>query len=322
MKEIRIGTNDSGQRLDKFLFKLFKTASSGMIYKWLRKKRVKINGKREENSYMLNEGDVISLYVNDEFFPSDFNDESFLKSSSDKKINKSDKDSAALSLKNKGVEIVYNDNNIILINKKSGINSHGGENSALSITIDYLKETGEYKKNESLTFTPSLCNRIDRNTEGIVIIAKNAAALREMNERIKNREIHKFYLLKAEGSFKQKEGVIEGYLLNDEALNRTSFHKTKVKGSKYSMTKYRVLSEKNGESTVEAELVTGRKHQIRVHFSAIGHPLIGDVKYGAKKNGSKSYQRLCAYKLEFDFKEKGILSYLDKKSFSVKPKSI
>lgn len=313
MKEITVGINDAEQRVDKFLFKLFGDAAGGMVYKWIRKKRIKINGKKTENSYKLQIGDVISLYVNDEFFPES------IKNNVDNSVQKDtkivDKEAVIKELNKQGIKIVYEDDNLILINKKSGINSHGGENSALGVVTNYLEKTGNYNPSESFTFSPSLCNRIDRNTEGIVIIAKNAAALREMNERIKNREIHKFYLLDAEGTIKSKEGFIEGYLVNDESLNITKYYKEPRKNSKYSRTNFKVLKTENGCSTVEAELITGRKHQIRVHFSSIGHPLCGDVKYGAKKNGRSDYQKLFAYKLIFDFKNEGILDYLNGKIF-------
>lgn len=314
MKEIQIGINDSEQRVDKFLFKLFGDLAGGMVYKWIRKKRIKINGKKTENSYKLKEGDVVSLYVNDEFFPESFKENA--DNSVQKETKAVDKTAAIKKLNQNGIKIVYEDDNIMLIDKKSGINSHGGDNSALSEVINYLNEVGAYNSGDSLTFSPSLCNRIDRNTAGIVIIAKNAAALREMNERIKNREIRKFYLLKAEGNIALKEGFIEGYLVNDEKNNITRYYKEPKKYSKYSRTNFRVLKRENGYSIAEAELVTGRKHQIRVHFASIGHPLCGDVKYGAKRNGKNDYQNLAAYKLTFDFKSDGILSYLKGKTFT------
>lgn len=276
MKQFKIGENDAGQRLDKFLAKLMKNAPMGMIYKWIRKKRVKVNGKKQEISYMLKTGDALELYINDEFF-----------------------DEAPKTVKKSTLPVVvYEDKNVLIADKPSGIAAHGETDSLLDRVQSYLYEKGEYDPNRENTFAPSLCNRIDKNTSGLVIAAKNAAALRIINEKLKNREIDKFYAARVEGELNPKEGVIEGYTKKDEKNRKMEFYSTQVEGSKYCKTEYRVLK----DNLVEVKLLTGRTHQIRASFGAIGHPLIGDVKYGAAKNGRGDFQMLRAYKIEFNFK--------------------
>ncbi len=276
MKKIIIGENDEGQRLDKFLAKLLKDAPMGMIYKWLRKKRVKVNGKKQEISYMLKNGDNLELYINDEFF------------------NEALKTVAKAS----PPEVVYEDSNLLVADKPSGIAAHGEADSLLDRVQSYLFEKGEYDPNRENTFAPALCNRIDKNTSGLVIAAKNAAALRIINEKLKNREIDKFYVARVEGELKHKTGIIEGYTKKNEKERKMEFYKTEIKGSKYCKTEYKVL----GGGLVEVRLLTGRTHQIRASFASIGHPLVGDVKYGAAKNGRADFQMLRAYKLEFNFR--------------------
>jgi len=306
MKKLTVNKNDAGQRLDKFLFKFFGSIPSSIIYKGIRKKRIKVNGKKSEISYMLREGDVLELYINDEFFESEQKDDEF------KSI------SAKLS-------VVYEDENIILADKPSGMSVHDDETKTKNTLINHIKsylfEKGEYNPEEENSFVPALCNRIDRNTSGIVIAAKNAMALRIMNEKIKNREIDKFYLCLVQGRLKEKEKTLKTYMRKDEKKNQVFCYDTPVPGGKTAITKYRVLKEGELTSLVEVELLTGRTHQIRAHFASIGHPLAGDGKYGTnefnKKVGMK-YQALYSYKLRFNFSDENELSYLNGKTFEVK----
>jgi len=306
MKKLTVNKNDAGQRLDKFLFKFFGSIPSSIIYKGIRKKRIKVNGKKSEISYMLREGDVLELYINDEFFESEQKDDEF------KSI------SAKLS-------VVYEDENIILADKPSGMSVHDDETKTKNTLINHIKsylfEKGEYNPDEENSFVPALCNRIDRNTSGIVIAAKNAMALRIMNEKIKNREIDKFYLCLVQGRLKEKEKTLKTYMRKDEKKNQVFCYDTPVPGGKTAITKYRVLKEGELTSLVEVELLTGRTHQIRAHFASIGHPLAGDGKYGTnefnKKVGMK-YQALYSYKLRFNFSDENELSYLNGKTFEVK----
>ncbi len=290
MKKFVAGANDAGQRLDKYMSKLLKNASMGMIYKWIRKKRVKINGKKQEISYQLQQGDVLELYINDEFF------------SESEKVPEYLERTAELC-------VVYEDGNILVADKPSGMAAHGEKGCLLENIQAYLFGKGEYNPKNEQTFAPALCNRIDRNTSGLVIAAKNAPALRVINEKIRLREINKFYLLKIENHQKlPQSGKIAGYTLKNEAERKIYFFETEEIGSKYSETLFRKLDDCGN---VEAQLITGRTHQIRASFAHMGCPLVGDVKYGATKNGKRDFQQLRAYKIVFDFEsDEGELGYL------------
>ena len=279
-----------------------------MLYKSLRKNCVKVNGKHiKDGSFMLSEGDILNLYFRDEFFPGENKSEPFM------------------TIK-PNIDIIYEDENIVLLDKKPGGNVHTDDNGDTNTLIEHLKaylyQKGEYKPQEEQSFTPSLCNRIDRNTGGIVIAAKNAETLRIMNQKIKDREMKKLYLLIATGILEKKKGRLSGYLFKDEKKKTVYVYDAPKKGAKTIITDYRVLAERDGNSLVEADLITGRTHQIRAHFASIGHPLLGDGKYGSNKinRGSGfSHQALYSYKLKFEFKtDAGILSYLDNMEFTVK----
>lgn len=294
MKTLTVGKNEEGLRLDSFLAKLFPKAPKSLIYKWIRKKRIKINGKKQDISHRLCEGEEISLYINDEFFE-------------DEKLTRTEEYNGF----SKNISVIYEDENILIANKPKGLSAHCDKTSGKDNLVDYIRaylfEKGEYNPKSELVFAPQLCHRIDKNTQGLVIAAKNAKSLRIINEKIKNREIKKFYILKAEGEFSQKSGEICGYTKKDKKNNKVKFSFSPFEGAQEAKTLYRVLE--NG--LVEAQLETGRGHQIRASFAAMGHPLSGDVKYGAKKDGKKDYQNLKAYKIIFDFKtDSGHLNYL------------
>ncbi len=308
MKEFTINKNDSGQRLDKYITKSVPLLPKSLMYKYIRSKRIKVNGKRSDISYKLNENDVVSMYINDEFF--------------EKAKPKYDFLSAG-----KNLNIVYEDENIILIDKPTGILSHPDEDNYTDTAITrikrYLYEKGDYKPDEEASFAPALVNRIDRNTSGIIIAAKNAESLRILNEKLKNRELHKLYLCVVIGKLKSNSGLVEGYLEKNEKQNKVYISDKATDKSKHISTKYTVLGYKNGLSLLEVELLTGRTHQIRATFSHLGTPLLGDGKYGTnaqnKQFGGYKKQFLYSYKLAFDFKtDAGILNYLNGKEFEVK----
>ena len=307
MKEFIIKKNDAGQRLDKYITKSFPLIPQALMYKYIRSKRIKVNGKKAEISYKLSVDDVISMYINDEFFEPVKPKYDFLSAG-------------------KALKVVYEDENIILIDKPAGILSHPDEgnytDTAITRVKRYLYEKGEYDPENEMSFAPALVNRIDRNTCGIIIGAKNAESLRILNEKLKNREIHKFYLCVAIGKIKNKEGIIKGYLEKNEKQNRVYISDKSNDKTKAIATKYNVLDYKGGLSLVEIELLTGRTHQIRASFSHIGNPLLGDGKYGTnaqnKQFGGYKKQFLYSYRLAFDFEsDAGILNYLDGKSFEV-----
>ncbi len=306
LRNVTILKNDAGQRVDKFLTKTFPNLPQAMLYKCIRKKDIKINGKRCEISTRLCEGDVVSLYMKEEFFQKEEREEDFLK--------------APLKL-----HVLYEDENILLLDKKPGLIVHPDENyhfdSLIARIQHYLYEKGEYNPREENAFAPALVNRIDRNTGGIVMAAKNAEALRILNEKVKNREMHKYYLCVVCGHIPQKEGLLTGYLEKNEANNRVYISHKPKPGAKSIRTRYRVLEERQNFSLLEVELLTGRTHQIRAHFASIGHPLAGDGKYGTNAVNKKTgfpYQALYSYKLIFDFQtDAGILSYLHGREFTV-----
>ncbi len=308
MKEFTINKNDSGQRLDKYITKSVPLLPKSLMYKYIRSKRIKVNGKRSDISYKLNENDIVSMYINDEFF--------------EKAKPKYDFLSAG-----KNINIVYEDENIILVDKPTGILSHPDEDNYTDTAITrikrYLYEKGDYKPDEEASFAPALVNRIDRNTSGIIIAAKNSESLRILNEKLKNRELHKLYLCVVIGKLKNKEGLVEGYLEKNEKQNKVYISDKATDKSKHISTKYKVLGYKNGLSLLEVELLTGRTHQIRATFSHLGTPLLGDRKYGTnaqnKQFGGYKKQFLYSYKLAFDFStDAGILNYLNGKEFEVK----
>ena len=306
MKSFTINKNDAEQRLDKYLTKSLPNLPKALMYKYIRLKRIKVNGKRAEISTRLHIGDVVDMYINDEFF--------------EKKETLYDFMSAS-----KNIDIIYEDGNIMLLNKKTGLLSHPDETEYVDTLITrikrYLYEKGEFDPADEASFTPALVNRIDRNTSGIVIAAKTAEALRVLNQKMKDRELHKIYLCVVHGVPKEKEATLEGFLFKDEKKNKVFVSKKKTEGSKTIRTKYKVLKSHGGLSLLEVDLLTGRTHQIRAHLASIGHPLLGDGKYGTnalnKKSGLKK-QCLCSYKLIFDFTtDAGSLSYLDKKEFEI-----
>ena len=306
MKEFTIGPNDAGQRLDRFLAKAVPLLPASLAQKYIRLKRIKLGGKRVERDTRLNAGDVLQLYINDEFF------------------DKPREDNAYLTVANPKLTIVYEDEHILLVDKRPGLAVHPHDGADFGKTLidhiqAYLYQKKEWKPREENSFTPALCNRIDRNTGGIVIAAKTAEALRVLNQKIKDREMDKRYLAIVEGTPKPREGSLKGYLFKDAKKNRVFVTDTPQAGSKSCQTNYKTIVSRDGLTLVECELITGRTHQIRAQFAHAGHPLLGDGKYGKlDKRFDRNYQALYSYKLTFDFStDAGSLEYLNGKSFKV-----
>lgn len=306
MREFTINANDSGQRADKFIHKAVPNLPQSLMYKYLRLKRIKVNGKRCEISTRLNEGDVMAMYIGDEFF-SDAAEIGFM---------------AAPPV----INIVYEDENILLVDKKNGLVVHEDDENTVDTLINrilhYLYDKGEYDPVRENSFVPALCNRLDRNTGGIVIAAKNAEALRVLNQKIKDRELEKKYLCVTVGVPPKKSDTLTAYLIKDEAANTVRVSDKRTEGWKTIITSYRVLKNDGRLALLEVELGTGRTHQIRAHLAHIGCPLLGDGKYGVnavnREYGVKT-QALYSYKLKFTFKgDSGSLDYLNGREFEVK----
>ena len=306
MKELTIGTNDAGQRLDRFLAKAVPLLPASLAQKYIRLKRIKRNGARAQRDTRLEAGDRLQMYINDEFFDTPREDNAYLTVAAPK------------------LNIVYEDENILLVDKRPGLAVHPHDGAEYGRTLidqiqAYLYQKHEWRPREENAFTPALCNRIDRNTGGIVIAAKTAEALRVMNQKIKDRELDKRYLAIVEGTPKPKEGSLKGYLFKDAVKNRVFVTDGPKPGAKTCQTNYKVLDSRNGLSLVECELITGRTHQIRAQFAHAGHPLLGDGKYGKlDKRFDRTYQALYSYKLTFLFTtDAGSLSNLNGRSFQI-----
>ncbi len=306
MKKVTVGKNDAGQRADKFLTKTFPLLPVSMMYKYLRQKDIKLNGKRCEISTRLQEGDELTLYVKDEFLEQVAPTYEFMTAG-------------------KELDIVYEDEHLLLLNKKAGLLVHPDEKEYRDTLIfrvqRYLYKKGEYHPDEERSFAPALVNRIDRNTCGIVIAAKTAAALRILNEKLRTREIEKYYLCLVHGTMDKEEDVLRGYLEKNESQNRVYISDRQNRGARTIVTGYRVLESRDGLSLLEIDLLTGRTHQIRAHLASVGHPLLGDGKYGSNalnKGTGFTKQALCSYRLKFAFTSPADeLDYLNGREFTL-----
>lgn len=309
MTEITVTKNDAGQRADRFLTKAYPNLSLPLICKLMRKKRIKLNGARTEPNTKLAEGDVFRFYLSDELLDTggkarqaDFRDVPPM------------------------LDLIYEDENILLCDKPVGMVVHEDNDNTSDTLINrikcYLWKKGEYNPDSELSFAPALCNRIDRNTGGIVIAAKNAESLRVLNQKIRDRELVKLYLCLVWGRLPQKSATLTAYLEKLPDENRVIVSDRKTPANRTIRTKYRVLREFTDRSLVEVDLLTGRTHQIRAHFAHIGHPLLGDGKYGNNKDNRQvgmDCQALYSYKLRFEFTTPaGCLEYLNGREFTVK----
>jgi len=280
MKEIVIGSNEKEQRLDRFLLKYFNNSTRTNMYKLLRKKVFKINGVRTtQKDYFLQEGDVIQVYLSDDSFDALIKEEKVFTA---EKVN---------------LDIVYEDEDLLIVNKPKGLLTHPDQNEykdTLSTKVNlYLRHLA------TRTFKPASIQRLDKNTSGIVIFCKTYDALKKYNEAMRERAIQKYYLAVVEGALKGS-GEIKGTLDKDERTNKVTLYKDSDKGEKYCHTKYKALKQVGAYTLVEVELLTGRTHQIRASLASIGHPIVGDKKYGGKFVKNVRNQLLHGYKVIID----------------------
>ncbi|MGI5935915.1 MAG: RluA family pseudouridine synthase [Oscillospiraceae bacterium] len=307
MRELFVTKNDAGQRLDRFVGKAVPLLPESLLQKYIRLKRIKVNGRRAKRDLRLAEGDVVQLYINDEFFEKPSENNAYLKIVSPK------------------LSVIYEDEDILLVDKPPGMLCHSAGNLDTDNLVAHIQayayQSGQWNPRAENSFAPALCNRIDWNTGGIVIAAKNAEALRIINQKIRDREIDKYYLCIVHGRPMPTSGALRGFIVKDEDKNLVRVKDYFAPGSKLAETEYRTLATVGGLSLLECRLLTGRTHQIRAQLAAAGHPLLGDIKYGGEKL-NKPYgernQALYSYKLVFSFKTHGgSLERLKNKSFTV-----
>lgn len=276
MRTINITRNEADQRLDRFLLKYLNNTTRTNVYKLIRKKVFKVNGVRVKEDYFLKENDELAIYLQDETL------ESLMK-----EIEQVTPDDI-------GLEIVFEDNDILVVNKPKGMLTHPDKeeykNTLATIVQFYLSDLC------TKTFRPAPVHRLDKNTSGLVLFAKNYDSLKKYNELMRSRSIGKYYLAVVEGHL-DREGEVKGYLNKDEVKNKVTISATNRDESKYCHTKYKVVKHLKKYSLVEIELLTGRSHQIRASMAYVGHPIVGDVKYGGKKVNHLTSQLLHAYKL-------------------------
>jgi 23S rRNA pseudouridine955/2504/2580 synthase len=290
MINLIIEKNEEKQRLDRYLKKYLNNAPNDFIQMILRKKYIKVNGKREKGEYFLSEGDVLSIYLSDETFVKFRKEKTYLTS----------------SIK---LDIVYEDSNILLLNKSEGIEVQPSEKNVPSL-IDAVLENISY--DSSNTFRPSICNRLDRNTTGLVIVAKNYEALKQINNSLRQRLIKKTYTTIVFGKISKKT-EIKTYLSKEYSINKVAVHDERIKDSKEAKTIIYPIQSNENFTEIEVDLITGKTHQIRAHLEYIGHPLIGDSKYGGSYKELK-YQLLHAFKIEIEGMSNE-LEYLNGKIF-------
>ena len=307
MKSIQVDKSWDGRRLTRFLQKAMPSATMGQIRRFLRLSRVKVDGKRADEETVLHESAVVDMYVEDEFFAEAERADPFYSKIRPK------------------LTILYEDEQVMLLSKRAGLVCHPDEgekvHTLLTYAQAYLYQKGEW--NPKTDFAPALCNRIDRFTAGIVILAKTQEALRAMDAKIRTHEVQKYYLCIVHGRMKYPEGTLRHWLTKKPEQKKVTVLRKNEPGSKEAVTYYQVIDERDGLTLCECLLGTGRTHQIRAQFAAIGHPLLGDNQYGQaklnEKTGRVSGQALCAYRLIFDFEgDAGCLNGLNGLTVQVK----
>ena len=300
MKEFIIAAGDDGRKLEKWLIREMPSVGMGLRRKYFRLKRYKINGRPAREDARLAAGDVVQIYLNDELFEKPRREDPFLS-----KIRPS-------------LRIVYEDAHVLIVDKKPGLAAHPDAHEKVNTLIThaqaYLYQRGEYDPAAPNAFAPALCNRLDRFTGGLEIIAKTREAMEILNRKIRDREIEKYYLCAAFGRFECDEGTFDNYIVKRPGEKKVRVSPRPDPDGKRAQTRYRVLDRANGLSLVECELLTGRTHQIRAQMAFAGHPLLGDGQYGDPRRSERygrSYQALCAHRLKFAFTgDAGVLDRL------------
>lgn len=304
MKEIVITRNEAGQRFDKFLRKYLKDMPLSAIYRATRTKEIVVNGSKSSEKYILNEGDIVKFNIEIEDV-------------------KRQKEKSFIQVEH-NFKIHYEDENLLIVEKKAGLLVHPDEGKEITLTdqvMSYLYDSGKYNPDDEKTFAPSPCNRLDRNTEGLVIFAKNYDTLKSVNETIRNGGITKYYTALVKG--KIESDTYRAYIIKDAKTNRVKVYKDRVKDSKEIVTRVICIDTIGQYSLVDIDLITGRSHQIRAHLAWLGNPIVGDPKYGEKKINNYfkdkyglTSQYLVAYKLVF--KEcTGVINYLEGKTVTM-----
>ena len=305
MKEFVIAAGDDGKKLDKWLIREMPAVGMGLRRKYFRLKRYKLNGRPAKEDARLAAGDVLQVYLSDELFDKPKREDPFL------------------SKIRPALRVVYEDAHLLIVDKKPGLPAHPDANEKVNTLIThaqaYLYQKGEYDPASPGAFAPALCNRLDRFTGGLEIIAKTREAMDVLNQKIRDREIEKYYLCAAFGRFERSEGMFDNYIVKRSGEKKVHVSARPDPDGKRAQTRYRVLARANGLSLVECELLTGRTHQIRAQMAHAGHPLLGDNQYGDARRSERygrGYQALCAYQLKFSFSSgAGVLEPLGGREF-------
>lgn len=313
MKEFSISSKEAGQRMDKYLFKILNQASKGFVYKMLRKKNIVLNDKKATGQEVLKAADQIKIYLSDETFDKfasalEETEVAKEKSAGKPKTEQANPVTKTSAVRHPKIQIVYEDDDILILNKPVGLLSQKAEKndySANEMVIDYLLESGQLTRAELRTFHPSICNRLDRNTSGLLIAGKTMHGLQEMAEALKSRSTQKYYRCLVAGRIEQ-DAHLKGYLAKDHQSNKVTIRKEAFADASYIETAYHPIKVYENMTLLEVHLITGRSHQIRAHLASIGHPILGDTKYGdrrvnqtVKDSCRVRSQLLHAYRMEF-----------------------